>query len=61
VPHAAVTLRASDGSRHGYERHEPEKTILYKIVSQHLETFLSEVRDHYDKPLPKYVEKELRD
>jgi len=30
-------------------------------VSQHLETFLSEVRDHYDKPLPKYVEKELRD
>jgi len=30
-------------------------------VSEHLETFLDEVRDHYEKPLPKYVEKELRD
>jgi Transposase zinc-binding domain len=44
-----------------YQRHEPEKTVLYKIVSENLETFLSEVSDHYDKPLPRYVEKELRD
>jgi hypothetical protein len=56
-----VTLRASDGAQRGYQRHEPEKTVLYKIVSEHLETFLGEVRDLYDKPLPKYVEKELRD
>jgi len=51
----------SDSSGHGYQRHEPEKTALYKIVSEHLEEFLGEVHDHYDKPLPKYVEKELRD
>jgi hypothetical protein len=44
-----------------YQRHEPEKTDLHKIVSEHLETFLREVRAHYEKPLPKYVEKELRD
>jgi hypothetical protein len=59
--HPSIALHASNGSRHGYQRHEPEKTVLYKIVSEHLETFLEEVRDHYDKPLPKYVEKELRD
>ena len=61
APHAAVALRASDGARRAYQRHEPEKTVLYKIVSEHLETFLGEVRDHPDKPLPKCVEKELRD
>ena len=59
--HASVVMRAGNGSLGAYQRHEPEKTVLYKIVSEHLETFLGEVRDHYDKPLPKYVEKELRD
>ncbi len=44
-----------------YRRHEAEKTVLYQIVSRELETFLAEVSDHYDKPLPAYVEKELRD
>jgi len=58
---ASVTLHAGKGSSAAYQRHEPEKTVLYKIVSEHLETFLGEVGDHYDKPLPKYVEKELRD
>src|SRR5664280_1165768 len=58
---ASAAQRAGNGSLAAYQRHEPEKTVLYKIVSEHLETFLEEVRDHYDKPLPKYVEKELRD
>jgi hypothetical protein len=44
-----------------YLRHEADKTGLYQIVSQHLETFLDEVHDHYDKPLPAYVERELRE
>jgi hypothetical protein len=59
--HASVALRAGNGSLTAYQRHEPEKTVLYKIVSEYLETFLEEVRDHYDKPLPKYVAKELRE
>jgi len=54
-PHASRAL----GRR--YRRHEADKTVLYQIVSQHLETFLDEVHDQYDKPLPSYVEKELRD
>ena len=61
LPHPAVILRSSDSSGHGYQRHEPEKTVLYKIVSEHLEEFLGEIHDHYDKPLPKHVEKELRE
>ena len=50
-----------NGSSATYQRHEPEKTVLYKIVSEHLESFLSDIGDQYDKPLPKYVGKELRD
>ncbi len=59
--HSSVPLGTGKNSSGAYQRHQPEKTVLYKIVSEHLETFLGEVRDRYDKPLPKYVEKELRD
>jgi hypothetical protein len=59
--HSSAARCAPNGCSARYQRHEPEKTILYKIVSTHLESFLREVSDHYDKPLPKYVEKELRD
>jgi hypothetical protein len=34
---------------------------LYQVVAEYLETFLDEVRTNYDKPLPNYVEKELRE
>jgi hypothetical protein len=65
MPSPAVPRFAGHGSagasRPVYRRHEAEKTVLYQIVSAELETFLAEVRDHYDKALPAYVEKELRD
>ncbi|MBN1606004.1 MAG: transposase zinc-binding domain-containing protein [Polyangiaceae bacterium] len=54
-PHASESLARP------YRRHEAERTVLYQIVSEHLETFLDEVHSHYDKPLPAYVEKELRE
>ncbi len=45
-----------------YQRREPEKTVLYQVVLQHLETFLSRMReacpDH--DPIPDYVEKTFR-
>ena len=44
-----------------YARREPEKTVLYQIVAENLETFLEEAREHYARPLPPYVEQELRD
>jgi len=44
-----------------YQRHEPETTPLYKIVAEHLETFLAEARETHERALPQYVERELRE
>jgi len=44
-----------------YQRHQPEKTVLYKIVQENLETFLNLVHQEYDRPLPDFVENEFRD
>jgi len=44
-----------------YQRHEPEATPLYKIVAEHLETFLREAREKHERALPQYVERELRE
>jgi ribosomal protein S27E len=50
-----------DGKQHAqYKRRDPEKTVLFSIVSQHLEVFLRHTRETYTRPLPKYVERELR-
>lgn len=44
----------------GYTQHRPERTLLYQIVAEHLETFLDEASSAYARGLPKYVERELR-
>jgi hypothetical protein len=36
------------------------ETILYKLVRQNVEPFLTYAREHYDGGLPRYVETELR-
>ena len=38
-----------------YKRREPEKTVLFGIVSQHLDAFLRHTRETYARPIPKYV------
>ena len=45
-----------------YRRREPEKTVLYQVVQQHLETFLEQARDRSDSGLglPWFVEREFR-
>ena len=48
------------GARATYARREPEKTVLHQGVRAHLEAFLRWTRDNYNKPLPRYVERELR-
>jgi hypothetical protein len=55
----AGRIGSGEGKAH-YKRHEPESTALYKIVSENLESFLRYTREHYRKPLPKYVEREFR-
>jgi hypothetical protein len=42
-----------------YERHQPEKTLLYKVVSETLESFLATARDQ-GAPVARFVERELR-
>jgi len=44
-----------------YQRHQPEHTVLYKIVQENLETFLRAVHDECERPLPDFVEKEFRE
>ena len=42
-----------------YQRREPEKTVLYRVVQHHLETFLASARDQ-GRVVPRFVERELR-
>ena len=44
-----------------YRPRNPTATVLYGIVREHLETFLSHARETYARPLPRYVEQEFRD
>jgi hypothetical protein len=46
----------------GYRRREPENTVLYQVVLDHLEEFLREMRgqDEHGFGLPRFVEQEFR-
>jgi hypothetical protein len=50
---------AGPAPRRRYERRRPEKTPLHRIVSENLESWL-EWRDRAERPVPGYVEEELR-
>jgi len=56
---AAAAARA-EGKQFEYKRREPTREVLHILVREHLEPFLAYTREHYRKPLPKYVERELR-
>jgi hypothetical protein len=44
-----------------YERRKPEETVLYKVISENLDTFIDMVNSEQNRNgLTKYVEKELR-
>jgi hypothetical protein len=43
-----------------YRQRRPEKTVLYRLIQQHLGSFLEHVHDASGKRLPKYVENEFR-
>ncbi len=43
-----------------YEPHDPSRTVLYKVIAEHLETFLASLDDDPDaKGLPAYVKREF--
>jgi len=43
-----------------YLPRRPTETVLYGIVREHLASFLAYTRERYERPLPAYVEAELR-
>jgi hypothetical protein len=49
----------TSGSSPAYERHRPEETALYTVISEQLETFLARAREG-DRPAPRFIEQELR-
>ena len=47
--------------KYTYKRHEPEKTLLYQTMAEHLESWLAKRQaDSSRTPLPEFVTKELR-
>ncbi len=46
--------------RPGYVPRRPAETVLYGIVRDHLEDFLTHARETYDRGLPRYVERAFR-
>ena len=43
-----------------YQQRRPEATVLYGIIKEHLESFLTHAHESSSKRLPKYVENEFR-
>jgi hypothetical protein len=43
----------------GYQRRQPETTVLYRVVQQNLETFLASAQEQ-GRVVPRFVERELR-
>lgn len=43
-----------------YRPRRPTESVLYRAICEHLETFLAHARESYERPLPHYVEQELR-
>ena len=56
-PPTANTLPRDDG----YARHEPETTLLYRVVREHLGDFLGLASERSRHPLPRYVVNEFNE
>jgi hypothetical protein len=44
-----------------YQQRRPEATVLYRVIQEHLESFLEHVQESSGQRLPTYVENEFRD
>jgi Putative transposase/Transposase zinc-binding domain len=55
-------MRGTLGSTPRRQRHEPEHTVLYQVLQEHLETFLARIdEDGSGRCLPRFVVRELHD
>jgi hypothetical protein len=55
-----MALCASTQHAHAYRRRDPELSDLRRFVRDHLEEFLLWTEEHFEKPLPRYVQREMR-
>jgi hypothetical protein len=55
-----MALCASPQHAHPYRRRDPELSDLHCFVRDHLEEFLLWTEEHFEKPLPRYVQREMR-
>ncbi len=56
-PHGVTGRR---GTGQGYARRRPEESVLYCVVQEQLETFLSRAAAR-ERPVPRFVEREFRE
>jgi len=56
-PHAHAAARG--GGERSYTRRRPEESVLYGVVQHELETFLARAQER-ERPVPRFVERELR-
>jgi hypothetical protein len=50
---------APTANRVHYERRRPEETVLYRLVQEHLETFLAQVEAETGASLPEFIKAEF--
>ena len=43
------------------QRHQPEKTLLYKLIQENLFSFYHQIENEQEKQLPHYVKKEFEE
>ena len=57
-----VERRATDSAPARYRPRRPSRSVLYRCVQEHLETWLAQCRDGHDDEwsVPEYVEREFR-
>jgi hypothetical protein len=53
---AQLALAANRGH---YQRRRPEETVLYRLVQEHLETFLAQVEAETGASLPEFIKAEF--
>ncbi|NNF96317.1 MAG: IS91 family transposase, partial [Halobacteria archaeon] len=58
ITHHAVAPALADTCA-SYERRQPEQTVLYQLVAEHLETFLAQVEAETGAGLPDFVKEEF--
>jgi ribosomal protein S27E len=59
-PTLAEATAERDGCAAPYQRHRPERTLLYQIVEQHYPAFVTHMAQQ-ERPLPDYVQQEFED